>query len=169
MFMGDGSGDRSERRSLWKVAARVPWPALLACCLYLPGIVLWAVYSLRCKANTFLFLTTVAPVAQETVDAVTNTVNTTLFTLAAGGTFIFALLLVLAIARSIQRAGVAPNNCCPCARTTPSSYYLYRVFNMGFNIIVFFVNLAIMFLMMGAFLWLVVAYAANLSIKGGVK
>ena len=40
---------------------------------------------------------------------------------------------------------------------------------MGFNIIVFFVNLAIMFLMMGAFLWLVVAYAANLSIKGGVK
>lgn len=102
------------RRSLWKVAARVPWPALLACCLYLPGIVLWAVYSLHCKANTFLFLTTVAPVAQETVDAVTNTVNTTLFTLAAGGTFIFALLLVLAIARSIQRAGVAPNNCCPC-------------------------------------------------------
>lgn len=104
------------RRSLWKVAARVPWPALLACCLYLPGIVLWAVYSLRCKANTFLFLTAVAPVAQETVDAVTNTVNTTLFTLAAGGTFIFALLLLLAIARSIQIAGVAPNNCCPCGK-----------------------------------------------------
>eukprot|EP00775_Hariotina_reticulata_P001899 gene1899-2233_t len=40
---------------------------------------------------------------------------------------------------------------------------------MGFNIIVFFVNLAILFLMMGAFLWLVVAYAANLSIRGGVK
>lgn len=40
---------------------------------------------------------------------------------------------------------------------------------MGFNIIVYFVNLAILFLMMGAFLWLVVAYAANLSIKGGVR
>jgi len=58
---------------------------------------------------------------------------------------------------------------CHAARPTPSSFYLYRVFNMGFNIIVFFVNLAILFLMMGAFLWLVVAYAANLSIRGGVK
>jgi len=51
----------------------------------------------------------------------------------------------------------------------PAAFTCYRVFNMGFNIIVFFVKLAILFLMMGAFLWLVVAYAANLSIKGGVK
>ena len=54
------------------------------------------------------------------------------------------------------------------ARPTPSSFYLYRVFNLGYNFIVFFVNMFIIFLMMGAFLWLVVAYGANLSIKGGV-
>lgn len=53
-------------------------------------------------------------------------------------------------------------------RNSPSSFYLYRVFNLGYNFIVFFVNLFIIFLMMGAFLWLVVAYGANLSIKGGV-
>jgi hypothetical protein len=76
------------------------------------------VYSLRCKASTFVFLSTVAPVSSETVDAVTSTVNTTLITLAAGGTFIFALLLVLAIARSIQVAGVAPNAFCPCGECT---------------------------------------------------
>lgn len=57
----------------------------------------------------------------------------------------------------------------PAARPSPSSLLLFRVFNLGFNIIVFFVNLAILFLMMGAFLWLVIAYAANLSIKGGVR
>jgi hypothetical protein len=203
----------------------VPWPAVLSVALYLPGIVLWAVYSLRCKASTFVFLTTVAPVAQDTVDGVTNTVNTTLITLAAGGTFIMAMLLVLAVARSLQISGVSPRSACPCgtlyvcstttsfaappplpflsflhqdnsrqpaawlpaplqyvphhlaaltfapraARPTPSSYYLYRTFNMGFNIIVFFVNMAIVLLMMGAFLWLVVAYAANVSIKFGVR
>ncbi|KAF8066285.1 hypothetical protein HT031_002608 [Scenedesmus sp. PABB004] len=161
--------DEEIRRALWRVAARVPWPAVLAVCLYLPGIVLWAVYSLRCKASTFVFLTTIASVSQETVDGVTNTVNTTLITLAAGGTFIFALLLVLAIARSVQRSGLAPDAACPCARPSPSSLYLYRVFNLGFNIIVFFVNMAIILLMMGAFLWLVVAYAANVSIKFGVR
>jgi hypothetical protein len=53
-------------------------------------------------------------------------------------------------------------------RNSPSSFYLYRVFNLGYNFIVFFVNLFIIFLMMGAFLWLVIAYGANLSIKGGV-
>jgi hypothetical protein len=53
-------------------------------------------------------------------------------------------------------------------RNSPSSFYLYRVFNLGYNFIVFFVNMFIVFLMMGAFLWLVVAYGANLSIKGGV-
>lgn len=53
-------------------------------------------------------------------------------------------------------------------RNSPSSFYLYRVFNLGYNFIVFFVNMFIIFLMMGAFLWLVVAYGANLSIKGGV-
>jgi hypothetical protein len=46
---------------------------------------------------------------------------------------------------------------------------MYRVFNLGFNIIVFFVDMAIILLMMGAFLWLVVAYAANVSIKFGVR
>jgi hypothetical protein len=56
----------------------------------------------------------------------------------------------------------------PAVRNSPSSYYLYRVFNLGYNFIVFFVNMFIVFLMMGAFLWLVVAYGANLSIKGGV-
>lgn len=56
----------------------------------------------------------------------------------------------------------------PAVRNSPSSFYLYRVFNLGYNFIVFFVNLFIIFLMMGAFLWLVVAYGANLSIKGGV-
>lgn len=54
------------------------------------------------------------------------------------------------------------------ARPTPGGFYLYRVFNLGYNFIVFFVNMFIVFLMMGAFLWLVIAYGANLSIKGGV-
>lgn len=57
----------------------------------------------------------------------------------------------------------------PAARPNPSSFYMYRIFNLGFNIIVFFVDMAIILLMMGAFLWLVVAYAANVSIKFGVR
>jgi hypothetical protein len=250
----------------------VPWLAVAAVCLYLPGIALWAVFALRCKADTFVFLTNVAPVAQETVDGVTALVNTTLIALATTATFIFGLALVLAIARSVQRARTAPNSAFPCgaralwppptptsaasccvacalsrgggavcgrhaarahtrpvrtprrgrthtppahatlrrrpptphhttphrtprctahhtahhrtphrthaaptphhahlaARSSPGSIYLYRVFNLGYNFIVFFVNMFIVFLMMGAFLWLVVAYGANLSIKGGV-
>ncbi|KAF6254479.1 hypothetical protein COO60DRAFT_318071 [Scenedesmus sp. NREL 46B-D3] len=169
MIQKHASEGPAELRSIWKVAARVPWPAVLSVCLYLPGIVLWSVYSLRCKASTFVFLSTVAPVSSETVETVTSTVNTTLITLAAGGTFIFALLLVLAIARSIQVAGVAPKAFCPCARPTLSSFYMYRIFNLGFNIIVLFVDMAIILLMMGAFLWLVVAYAANVSMKFGVR
>jgi hypothetical protein len=55
------------------------------------------------------------------------------------------------------------------ANATPSSYYLYSIFNLGFNTIVFLVNLAIVFLLMGAFMWLVVAYAANQAIKYGVR
>lgn len=101
-------------RGLWKVAAAVPWPAIAAILLYLPGIIVWAVFALRCKADTFLFLSTVATVSQDTVDAVTTTVNTTLITLTAGGTFIFGLAFVLAIARSVQAAGVLPNAWCPC-------------------------------------------------------
>lgn len=57
----------------------------------------------------------------------------------------------------------------PAAQPTPSSYYLYSIFNLGFNTIVFLVNLAIVFLLMGAFMWLVVAYAANQAIKYGVR
>jgi len=74
----------------------------------------WAVFALRCKADTFLFLSTVATVSQDTVDAVTTTVNTTLITLTAGGTFIFGLAFVLAVARSVQAAGILPNAWCPC-------------------------------------------------------
>lgn len=219
------------RRTLHRVYAalynNVPWLAVIAVCLYLPGIVLWAVFALHCKADTFLFLTTIAPVAPETVDGVSNLVNTTLIALITTATCLFMLALVLAIARSVQKAGAAPNSSFPCGesphsthscrpwdepsnilgintnihsrqhtvhamyqlvtyslhgclllsapfflhpavRNSPSSYYLYRVFNLGYNFIVFFVNMFIVFLMMGAFLWLVVAYGANLSIKGGV-
>jgi hypothetical protein len=53
-------------------------------------------------------------VAPETVDGVTALVNTTLIALATTATFIFGLALVLAIARSVQRAGTAPNSAFPC-------------------------------------------------------
>lgn len=92
----------------------MPWLAVAAICLYLPGIVLWAVFALRCKADTFIFLTTIAPVAPETVDGVSNLVNTTLIALITTATFIFMLALVLAIARSIQKAGLAPHSFIPC-------------------------------------------------------
>ena len=92
----------------------VPWLAVAAICLYLPGIVLWAVFALRCKADTFIFLTTIAPVAPETVDGVGSLVNTTLIALITTATFIFMLALVLAIARSVQKAGTAPHSVVAC-------------------------------------------------------
>jgi hypothetical protein len=46
---------------------------------------------------------------------------------------------------------------------------MYIAFNLGFNTIVFLVTTAIILLIAGAFLWLVVAYAANVSIRGGVR
>lgn len=106
------------RRSLHRVYAalynNVPWLAVSAICMYLPGIVLWAVFALHCKADTFKFLTTIAPVAPETVDGVSNLVNTTLIALITTATFIFMLALVLAVARSVQKAGAAPNSSFPC-------------------------------------------------------
>lgn len=42
--------------AVWKGVAAVPWPAIAAVLLYFPGIILWAVFALRCKADTFLFL-----------------------------------------------------------------------------------------------------------------
>jgi hypothetical protein len=92
----------------------VPWLAVAAICMYLPGIVLWAVFALHCKADTFKFLTTIAPVDDSTVDGVSNLVNTTLIALITTATFIFMLALVLAIARSVQKAGAAPNSSFPC-------------------------------------------------------
>lgn len=106
------------RRTLHKVYAalynNVPWLAVAAICMYLPGIVLWAVFALHCKADTFKFLTTIAPVDDSTVDGVSNLVNTTLIALITTATFIFMLALVLAIARSMQKAGAAPNSSFPC-------------------------------------------------------
>ena len=58
---------------------------------------------------------------------------------------------------------------CAAARPSASSYYMYIAFNLGFNTIVFLVTTAIILLIAGAFLWLVVAYAANVSIKFGVR
>ena len=55
------------------------------------------------------------------------------------------------------------------AQPTPSGLFLYSAFSLGFNAIVFLVNLAIVFLLMGAFLWLAVAYAANQAIRYGVR
>jgi hypothetical protein len=46
---------------------------------------------------------------------------------------------------------------------------MYMAFNVGFNTIVFLVMMAIILLIAGAFLWLVVAYAANSSIRYGVR
>lgn len=40
------------------VATHVPLLAVAAVCLYLPGIALWSVFALRCKADTFIFLST---------------------------------------------------------------------------------------------------------------
>jgi hypothetical protein len=109
------------RRTLHRVYAalynNVPWLAVIAVCLYLPGIVLWAVFALHCKADTFLFLTTIAPVAPETVDGVSNLVNTTLIALITTATCLFMLALVLAIARSVQKAGAAPNSSFPCGES----------------------------------------------------
>lgn len=108
----------AHRRTLHKVYAalynNVPWLAVAAICMYLPGIVLWAVFALHCKADTFKFLTTIAPVDDSTVDGVSNLVNTTLIALITTATFIFMLALVLAIARSLQKAGAAPNSSFPC-------------------------------------------------------
>lgn len=110
------------RRLVNKVYAalyhNVPWLAVSAVSLYLPGIVLWAVFALRCKADTFIFLTTIAPVAPETVDGVSNLVNTTLIALTTTATFIFLLALLLAFARSVQKAGTAPNASIPFCKWT---------------------------------------------------
>jgi len=43
------------RRGLWKVAAAVPWPAIAAMLLYLPGIILWAVFALPLQGRHLPF------------------------------------------------------------------------------------------------------------------
>lgn len=161
--------EEEELTGLWRVASRLPLGTLAACALYVPGVVLWAVFAIRTKDNTAAFFNSVAPVSSSTLDAATNAVLTTLITLVVGCSLIFLGAFALACARSEQTSGVVSNSCCPCAHPTPSSYYIYSIFNLGFNTIVFLVNLAIVFLLMGAFMWLVVAYAANQAIKYGVR
>lgn len=115
------------RRTLQRVYAalynNVPWLAVSAICMYLPGIVLWAVFALHCKADTFKFLITIAPLEPATVDGVSNLVNTTLIALITTATFIFMLALVLAIARSVQKAGGAPNSSFPCGEQWAYSFW----------------------------------------------
>ncbi|KIY93817.1 hypothetical protein MNEG_14146 [Monoraphidium neglectum] len=161
--------EEEELTGVWRWASHLPLGALTACCLFVPGIVLWAIFSVRTKDDTVQFFNSVAPVSSSTLDAATNAVMTTLITLVAGCSLIFAGAFILACARSAQTSGVKTKSCCPCSHPTPGSFYLYSTFNLGFNTIVFLVNLAIVFLLMGAFLWLAVAYAANQAIRYGVR
>jgi hypothetical protein len=103
-------------RGIWKWLAAVPWPPVLALCLFIPGIILWAIFALKCKHHTIVFFNTVAPVSSTTINAVSGAVNTTLITLAVGGGFVFVLAFVLAIARCIQQRKSAPNCWCPCGK-----------------------------------------------------
>jgi hypothetical protein len=79
-----------------------------------PGIVLWAIFSVRTKDDTVQFFNSVAPVSSSTLDAATNAVMTTLITLVAGCSLIFAGAFILACARSAQTSGVKTKSCCPC-------------------------------------------------------
>lgn len=50
-----------------------------------------------------------------------------------------------------------------------SAFTVYATFNLGINIVVWLMQLAIVVLLMGCLTWLAVAYAANAAIKGGVR
>jgi len=102
------------RRGLWRVASRLPLGTLAACALYVPGVVLWAVFAIRTKDNTAAFFNSVAPVSSSTLDAATNAVLTTLITLVVGCSLIFLGAFALACARSEQTSGVESKSCCPC-------------------------------------------------------
>ncbi len=54
-------------------------------------------------------------------------------------------------------------------RTDASAIYVYTAFNLGFNIILWLVQLAIVLLLMGALTWLVVVLAASLTIQNSVR
>jgi hypothetical protein len=82
--------------------------------MFFPGIIIWAYYAIKCKEHTIIFFTTVAPVSSSIIDAVSGAVQTTLITLAAVGTFVFGLALLLAIARAVQHHKLVPDCCCPC-------------------------------------------------------
>ena len=92
----------------------MPWPPVAAVLMFVPGVIVWAVFALRCQAHTLTFFTTVAPVPSETIDGVASAVETTLYTVIIGGSFIFILALILAVARRVQENGQAPDCMCPC-------------------------------------------------------
>jgi len=95
------------------VQLHVPIMPVVAVAMFIPGIILWAVFTTRCKHYTVQFFSIVASVSPDAIDVASSAVSTTVIAVVCLSVLVLGAALALATVRKLQQLGRHPDCWCP--------------------------------------------------------